>query len=70
MECVPARDYLPEKQELYQLAISADRCPGLSITVSAVRLRPPAPGRPEISFNVPQIVCDLGPFCIGEHRLI
>ena len=30
---------------------------------------PPAPGRPEISFNVPQTVCGLGASCIGEHRL-
>ena len=27
-------DHLPEKQELYQLAISAGRCPGLSVRTS------------------------------------
>jgi hypothetical protein len=43
--------------------------PGLPVTVSAVRLCPSAPAKPEIPFNVPRIVYGLGPFCIGEQRL-
>ena len=34
LKYLPARDHLPEKQELYRLAIRADTCRGLSIRKS------------------------------------